>query len=169
MIIFYREKYHNIISKVYSSKTFDIVWIRIVTKENPLFFCFFYAPGAHYPEDVRISFYENMSKSYTKIADKGRKYLLGDANARLGSLINDLNIHGIPIENKNKPLFMGFIEFCGITLLNKIYANGVPTYDIPNAKRSIIDMGMTNALITVSYFKVLSVNLGVTLKRVIKQ
>ena len=103
-----------------------------------------------------------MSKSYTKIADKGRKYLLGDANARLGSLINDLNIHGIPITNKNKPLFMGFIEFCGITLLNKIYANGVPTYDIPNVKRSIIDMGMTNALRTVSYFKVLSLNLGVT-------
>ena len=41
MIIFYREKYHNIISKVYSSKTFDIVWIRLVTNENPLFFCFF--------------------------------------------------------------------------------------------------------------------------------
>ena len=97
MIIFYWEKYHNIISKVYSSKTFDIVWIRLVTKRTPLFFCFFYAPGAHCPEDVRISFYEKMSKSYTTIAEKGNEYFLGDANARIGKYINDLNINGVPL------------------------------------------------------------------------
>ena len=32
MVIFYKTKYHHLISKVYSSKIFDIVWIRLVTK-----------------------------------------------------------------------------------------------------------------------------------------
>ena len=46
--------------------------------------------------------------------------------------------------------------------MNNIFAKGVPTYEIPNLKRSIIDMGMTNSLKNVSEFKVLSLNLGVT-------
>ena len=92
----------------------------------------------------------------------GNKYLLGDANARLGSYMDDTNIHGTHISNKNKPLFMGFVEFCGLTLLNKLFARGIPTYEIPKQKRSIIDFGLTNALNTVNNFKVLQLNLGVT-------
>ena len=57
---------------------------------------------------------------------------------------------------------MGFTEYCGITLLNNIFAKGIYTYEIPKMKRSIIDMGMTNSLRSVLDFKVLSLNLGVT-------
>ena len=57
---------------------------------------------------------------------------------------------------------MGFTEFCGLTLLNNVFAKGTPTYEIPNLKRSIIDMGITNSLQTVSNFKVLRLNMGVT-------
>ena len=158
MVVFYREKYHNIISKVYSSRNFDIVWIKLVTKRSHLYFCFFYAPGAHCPEEVRTSFYKCLSDSHLKFADKGEIFFLGDANARLGVFTNDLNIHGTPVTNKNKSLFMGFTDYCGLTLLNNIFAKGVPTYEIPNLKRSIIDMGMTNSLKTVSEFKVLLLN-----------
>ena len=41
IVIFYKTKYHHLISKAYSSNIFDIVWIRLVTKRNPLYFCFF--------------------------------------------------------------------------------------------------------------------------------
>ena len=125
MVIFYKTKYHHLISKVYSSKIFDIIWIRLVTKHNPLYFCFFYAPGAHCPEEVRDTFYKTLSESFSKVTEKGNKYILGDANARLRHLIDDTNIHGTLISNKNKPLFMGFVEFCGLTLLNKIFARGM--------------------------------------------
>ena len=111
LVIFYREKYHNLISKAYSSKNFDIVWIKLATKNKQLYFCFFYAPGAHFPEDVRIRFYKILSESYKKFAKKGDIYFLGDANARLGTFTNDLNIHGTPVTNKNKPLFNGFTEY----------------------------------------------------------
>ena len=63
---------------------------------------------------------------------------------------------------KNKPLFLGFVESCGLTLFNRLFANGVPTYEIPNQKRSIIDFGLTNAVGTVSNFKVLPTILGVS-------
>ena len=56
-------------------------------------------------------------------------------------------------------LFLGFNEFCGLTLLNK---KGVPTYEIPNRKRSIIDFGMTNAVNTVLKFQILPLTIGVT-------
>ena len=131
-------------------------------KVNNYIFLFFYAPGAHCPEEVRVSFYKCLSDSYSKFSDKGKNFFLGDTNARLGKYTNDFNIHGTPITNKNKPLFMGFTEYCGITLLNNIFAKGTYTYEIPKMKRSIIDMGMTNSLRSVLVFKVLSLNLGVT-------
>ena len=41
-----------------------------------------------------------------KLADKHKKYFLGDANAKLGEYINDTNIHGNPISNiKINPCF----------------------------------------------------------------
>ena len=80
----------------------------------------------------------------------------------MGTFTNDLNIHGNPVTNKNKPLFMGFTEYCGLTLLNNVFAKGTPTYEIPKLKRSIIDMGITNSLRTVSNFKVLPFNMGVS-------
>ena len=63
LVIFYKNKYHNRISKAYSSKKFDIVWTKLATKNKQLYFCFFYSPAAHCPEDVRIRFYKIMSYS----------------------------------------------------------------------------------------------------------
>ena len=33
-----------------------------------------------------------------------------------GEFLNDLDIHGNPISNKNEPLFQGFLEYSGLTL-----------------------------------------------------
>ena len=41
LVIFYKDKYHNLISKAYSSKKFDIVWTKLATKRKQLYFCFF--------------------------------------------------------------------------------------------------------------------------------
>ena len=41
LVIFYKDKYHNLISKAYSSKNFDIYWIKLATKNKQLHFCFF--------------------------------------------------------------------------------------------------------------------------------
>ena len=64
LIIFYKEKYHNLISKVYTSKNYDIVWVKLITQKSPLYFCFFYSPGAHCPENDRFDFYKTLSDSY---------------------------------------------------------------------------------------------------------
>ena len=105
LVIFYREKYQYLISKVYSSKIFDIVWIRLKIKNDEIYFCFFYAPGAHLPIEVRMKFYHIFTINYDKFAVKGRVFLLGDFNARLGKFLNDCDINGNPVSNKNKPLF----------------------------------------------------------------
>ena len=63
LVVFYRKKYHNYISKVYASRNFDIIWIRLVTGSVPVYFCFFYAPGAPCSEDVRVGFYKCLSDS----------------------------------------------------------------------------------------------------------
>ena len=72
-------------------------------------------------EDIRLKFYEIFTVNFDKFAAKGNVVLLGDSNARLGEFLNDFNIHGKPISNKNKPLFLGFLEYSGLTLLNKKY------------------------------------------------
>ena len=46
---------------------------------------------------------------------------MGDSNARLGEYSEDKDIHGNTKNNKNKLLFMGFLQYTGIKLLNIIY------------------------------------------------
>ena len=48
-----------------------------------------------------------------------------------------------------------------MTYLNTIYANGKPTYEIIDRKRSIIDVGLTNHILSVHTFEVLPNVLGV--------
>ena len=93
---------------MYARKIFDIVWIRLKNKNKEIYFCFFYAPGAHLPEEDRFKFYHMLTTSYDKFSAKGEVFLLGDSNARLGNFLNDFNIHGKPISNKNTPLLLGF-------------------------------------------------------------
>ena len=49
LVIFYEEIYHNLITKAYSSKNFDIFWIRLSTKGTHLYFCFFLCCGSTLP------------------------------------------------------------------------------------------------------------------------
>ena len=130
---------------MYSSKIFDIVWINLQLQDEVLYFCFFYAPGAHLAEAIRLKFYQTFTVNYDKFAAKGKVLLVGDSNARLGKFLSDIDIHGNIVSNKNKPLFLGFLEYSGLTLLNKKYCIGIPTYEIINRKRSIIDFALTNS------------------------
>ena len=41
LAIFYLNKYKHLLTRVYSSKTYDIVWMRLNIARKPLFFCFF--------------------------------------------------------------------------------------------------------------------------------
>ena len=152
LAIFYRSKHRFHITKVYSSKKYDIVWMRFDTPQEPLFFCFFYSPGSHHPLSVRTKYYDIFSCQYTRFASTGKVYLVGDTNARLGSLLNDRNLHGALTTNSNKPLFLQFLEYSGLVILNSMYSKGVPTYEIVGKKRSIIDFCLTNSPDTVCNF-----------------
>ena len=112
------------------------MWIKLKLKDYTAYFCFFYAPGAHLSEEIRLKFYKIFSVNYDKFAAKGKVFLIGDSNARLGEFLNDLDINGNAVSNKNKPLFLGFLRYSGLTLLNKKYCFGIPTYKIVKRKQS---------------------------------
>ena len=129
--------------------------------QDQLVFCFFYAPGGNRTQLEREGFYDELSKGYMKYAQKCKVFLLGDTNARLGSFSQDKNIHGQYVSNINKANFLGFLDYSGLIYLNAIYARGLPTYEIANRKRSIIDVGLTNHISSVCNFEVLPQILGV--------
>ena len=64
LAIFYLKKYRFLLTKVYSSNIYDIVWIRLSEPVKPLFFCFFYSPGSHHPLHVRTKFYDVFSSQF---------------------------------------------------------------------------------------------------------
>ena len=66
------------------------------------------------------------------------------------------------MSNKNKPLFQGFLEYSGLTLLNRKYGFGIPTYEVINRKKSIIDFGLTNSEDIVKNFEIIPENIGVS-------
>ena len=160
MVLFYRQQHTQRIAKVFASKQFDIVWLRLATKSGLIYICFFYAPGAHHEEGFRTIFYNTLCRSFEKFGKLGRVFVLCDSNARLGKFTDDRNIHGIHIKNKNCNLFTGFLEYSGLVLLNRIYAFGKPTYEILKERRSIIDYGLTNAKSIIENFEVLPIHLG---------
>ena len=118
------------------------------------FSVFFYAPGSHHPLTVRTSFYDVFSTTASKYLSLGKVFLVGDTNARLGPFLNDRNVHGQLTTNLNKTLFLEFLEYTGLVVLNKLYSEGVPTYEIVNRKRSIIDLCLTSSPESVVDFKV---------------
>ena len=128
--------------------------MRLDTLQKPIYFCFFYSPGSHHPLHIRTKFYDIFSSQYTRFANLGKVYLVGDTNARLGRLLNDRNLHGALTTNSNKPLFLQFLEYSGLAILNSKYCRGVPTYEIVGKKRSIIDICLTNSPDTVSNFEI---------------
>ena len=161
LAIFYLTKYRFLLAKVYSSKIYDIVWLRLSSSVNPVFFCVFYSPGSHHPLHVRTKFYEIFSTQYSRFASLGKVFMLGDTNARLGQLLNDRDVHGKFITNSNQPLFLDFLKYSGLTILNSKFCKGIPTYEIVNKKRSIIDFGLTNSIESVCNFEVATTPFGV--------
>ena len=154
MAIFYQSQYRFVLTKVYSSNTYDIVWMRLNTAYEPLFFCFVYSPGSHHPLPVRTKFYDLLSSEYSKLAPLGKVYLMGGTNGSLGHLLNDRNVHSQLTTNSNQMLFLDFLQYSGLVILNSKFCKGVPTYEIIGKKRSIIDLGLTNAPETVYNFEI---------------
>ena len=154
LAIFYRSSSRFLSTKLYASRKYDIVWMRLNTLLEPLFFCFFYSPGSHHALAVRTEFYDIFSSQISRSASLGKTYLVGDTNARLGRLLNDRNLHGALTTNPNKPLFLQFLQYSGLVILNSRYTIGVPTYEIANKKRSIIDLCLTNSPDTVVNFEI---------------
>ena len=121
LAIFYLEKYRYSFTKVYACRKYDIVWMRLKTACEIIHFCFFYAPGSHHPLPARTKFYDHFSSQFSKFASLGKVYLIGDTNARLGSLLDDRNFRGQLTSNANKPLFLEFLEYTGSIILNSKY------------------------------------------------
>ena len=150
--VFFLEKYFHKFAKVSSSPNYDIIWVKMSTKTIDTYFCFFYAPGEHHCEGLRTGFYNALQKGFDKFSRLGKIFMLGDTNARLGRLLNDRNIHGSFVSNKNKPLLLGFLDYTGLSILNKSFALGVATYEIKNKKSSIIDACLTKDMLSVVNF-----------------
>ena len=110
----------------------------------------------------RRSFYEYFVRAFDRFAPLGKVYLIGDTNARLGSFLNDVNINGAYTSNQNRRFLLSFLEYSGLTVLNKKFQLGTPTYEILGKKRSIIDMCFTNSVSSIVDFKVLPHFLGVS-------
>ena len=159
IVIYYKNKYSQVITKVACSKKFDIIWLRMKTKREERIIGFFYAPGAHIEEKTRESFYDELRVGVARYQGKSI-FLMGDSNARLGEYTGDKDIHGKTKTNVNKTLFLGFVQYSRMTFLNRIYAWGEPTYEILGQKRSIIDVALTNSIAQIKNFKVRSQTLG---------
>ena len=84
LTVFFSQKYRYSLTKDQASKKYDIIWIKLTCAQSVKIFCFFYAPGAHHPENERISFYDELRNGYTKYHKNVPIFLMGDSNARLG-------------------------------------------------------------------------------------
>ena len=163
IMVYYNNKHGHSISKEASSKKYDIIWIRMTTREEVRIFGFFYAPGAHIDERTREGFYDELRKGVKR--HEGKKIcLMGDSNARLGEYSRDMDIHGQLKTNANKTLFLGFLQFSRMKYLNRIYAWGEPTYEILGQKKSIIDVALTNSLADIRSFNVKPQTLGASVQ-----
>ena len=153
IVVYYHNKHTHVITKEASSKKFDILWIRMKYSKEERIFGFYYAPGAHIDEETRESFYDELRSGVER--HKGKSiFLMGDSNARLGDYSGDKDIHGKTRTNKNKTMFLGFVQYSRMTYLNRIYTWGEPTYEILEQKKSIIDAALTNSLSQIKRFTV---------------
>ena len=161
LAIFYLKRYRYRLNLAHSCRKYDIVWMRLRTASEIIHFCFFYCPGSHHPFPVMSKFYSHLQKQFSKFSTLGKVFLVGDTNARLGSVLDDRNLHGQLISNSNKPLFLEFLQYSGLTILNSLYCKGVATYEILNKKRSIIDLSLTNSPHSVHNFEIEPTPFGV--------
>ena len=159
IVIYFKEKFANIITKEHTSNKYDIIWLRMKNSQDECIFAFFYAPGANHDEKKREEFYDELRKGIDRYKEN-KIYLLGDSNARLGEYSGDRDIKGKFQSNKNKALFIGLVEYTGLKYLNRIYEKGKPTYEIWGKKKLIIDVALTNNIKQIKNFKVMPQILG---------
>ena len=159
--VFCLRKRRFILSKDHLSKKYDIIWVKLENTKDRAALCFFYAPGDSKAMIDRVGFYDELREGYKKYSKDYKVFFLGDSNARLGYYSQDKGISGQYISNNNKSLFLGFLDYTGLIYLNKIYAKEKPTYEIMNRKRSIIDVGLTNDILSVCNLEILPNILGV--------
>ena len=88
--------------------------------------------------------------------------MIADTNSKLGHILNNINIQDKLTVNPNQPLLLGFLQYSGLTILNSRFCKGVPTYEIIGKKRSVIDLGLTNAPNMVLNFRVEPTPFGVS-------
>ena len=103
--VFFLEKHRHIVSKSLVSKKYDIIWVELVNNTNSAVFCFFYAPGGNRTLTARVGFYDELREGYKKFQHRTKVFFVGDANARLGSFSQDLDINGQLISNINNHFF----------------------------------------------------------------
>ena len=80
IVIYYKEKLANIITKEHSSDKYDIIWLRMKSPDNESLIAFFYAPGANHDEKHREEFYDELREGIDRYK-QNKIYLMGDSNA----------------------------------------------------------------------------------------
>ena len=81
MVLFYKKRYEQIISKQSSSKKYDILWLRMKSSQDESIFGFFYAPGVSHDEKCREEFWDELRNKVDEYKDK-KIYLMGYSNSR---------------------------------------------------------------------------------------
>ena len=161
VIVFVKEPLRHRVSFV-RSPCKNTLWILFRTLDQTCWHLgFVYCRIAHSRFALETSrFYQSLSDQVHKFREGGsRVAVFGDFNSRLGSFVGDHTT------NSGAGNFLSFLEFHGLSLLNKKYQFGIPTYVKPEANSnstSVIDFGVTDSPAFVKDFQVLPTVLGTT-------
>ena len=85
LAVLFLQKHRYSISKDHTSKRFDILWLKFKNDFRDEVYCFFYAPGQHHPEKMRMELYDELRSGFERYSIDVKIFLLGDSNARLGA------------------------------------------------------------------------------------
>jgi len=94
LAIFFRNEHTHNLSQDFSSRKYDIIWLRYeylskASKSRKFkIFCFFYSPGENHTEQIRSGFYEELAQGWGRYPKGTEIFMLGDSNARLGGLLS---------------------------------------------------------------------------------
>ena len=128
-----------------SSTCNSILWIYIHSHSGPtndLYICVVYAVQSGGSADKKLSFWKELNGSTSNLQQlPGHRILVGDFNARLGSITGDHTT------NSNKKYLLDFIHDHSLINMNSIRTFGEYTFhNIKNGNRSIIDYLLTDMM-----------------------
>ena len=158
VLVLYKDSLTFNISFVCKSR--NVIWIRFQNNSVTWHIAFVYARTAKLRNTLEITqMYDSLSKKILEFQNLGsRVALFGDFNARLGTYTGDHTT------NSSFGPFKGFQEFHDLSLLNRTYSLGKPTYVKPTPSgnsTSIIDFGLTDGLDGVLNFGVCDTVFGI--------